>query len=233
MTEAHEAESAAGERSEIELGTAGASARARYAALRRRDDARRRATFGRLAPLARLIAGPNEATEAWGRGADGEERIGALLRRAVGNKGIVLHDRAVHGSRANLDHIAVVPSGVWVIDSKHYRGRLERRTVGGWFRSRPTLYIARRDETKLVAGALRQGTWVRESVGPGVPVRVALCFTGTEWSLYARPFSIDEVLVTWPKALARALGAPGPLNTSSREAIASRLAAAFPAYESR
>jgi hypothetical protein len=216
--------------SDLRVGTAGASARARYDALRRRDDAKRRRTFGRLAPLARLLGGPKEATEAWRRGAEGEERIGALLRRAVGDAGIVLHDRSIRGRHANLDHLVVVPSGVWVIDSKHYHGRLERKRVGLWFSSRPALYVAGRDETKLVAGALRQRGAVVQVVGPAVPVRAALCFTGTEWSVFARPFVIDDVLVAWPKALARALGAPGHLNGPERTALARRIAQVFPPY---
>jgi hypothetical protein len=215
---------------DLQLGTAGASARARYDALRRRDDARRRTTFGRLAPLARLLGGPNEATEAWRRGAEGEERIGAYLRRAVGEAGIVLHDRAIRGSRANLDHLVVVSSGVWVIDSKHYRGRLERKRVGRWYRSRSALSVAGRDATALVAGARRQRETVAEVVGPAVPVRAALCFTGTEWALFARPFIIDDVLVAWPKALVRAMGASGPLHGPERAALARRIAQVLPPY---
>jgi hypothetical protein len=38
---------------------------------------------------------------------------------------VVLHDLAVPGSRANIDHLVVGPGGVFVIDSKHYRGRLQ------------------------------------------------------------------------------------------------------------
>jgi nuclease-like protein len=30
----------------------------------------------------------------------------------------------VSTSRANIDHIAIAPSGVWVIDSKRYKGRV-------------------------------------------------------------------------------------------------------------
>jgi hypothetical protein len=43
---------------------------------------------------------------------------------------IVLHDRAVPvpGSRANLDHVVVGPTGVWVVDSKAFRAPLR----GGW-----------------------------------------------------------------------------------------------------
>jgi hypothetical protein len=35
-----------------------------------------------------------------------------------------LHDLAVPGSRANIDHLVVGPGGVFVIDSKQYRGSL-------------------------------------------------------------------------------------------------------------
>jgi hypothetical protein len=52
--------------------------------------------------------------------------VGRLLSAAVGDAGVVLHDRAVPRGRANIDHIAVVPSGVWVIDTKRYRGRVRR-----------------------------------------------------------------------------------------------------------
>jgi hypothetical protein len=213
-----------------EVGVAGASARARYDALRRRDDDRLREAFGRLAPLARLVAGPKQSTEAWRRGADGEERVGALLRCVVGTEGIVLHDRSIPHRRSNLDHIAVVASGVWVIDSKHYRGRPERRKVGGWFRSRPALYVAGRDRSDLVASALGQLAVVSAVTRAEVPVHVALCFTGTEWPPFSRPFTMGGVLVTWPRALGRALCARGPLDEPARSAVAARLAAAFPPY---
>jgi hypothetical protein len=36
----------------------------------------------------------------------------------------VLHDLQVPGSHANLDHLAIGPAGVFVIDSKRYRGHL-------------------------------------------------------------------------------------------------------------
>ncbi len=46
-------------------GKAGASARAEYERRKERDDARRRLRFGRLAPLARVLAGPKAAS--WSR----------------------------------------------------------------------------------------------------------------------------------------------------------------------
>ena len=198
--------------------------------LRERDDERRRELFGPLAPVVSFVLGPRRSTEAWARGAEGEERIGSLLVRCVGDEGIVLHDRRVPGSRANLDHIVIVSSGVWVIDSKHYRGRLELRTVRGWFVPRRALYVGRFEHTSLIGSAERQRAVVARRVPPDVTVRAALCFTGVELSLSAHPFVLDHVLVTWPKALAKSLKAPGPLDGDARRRIAAMLSRAFPPY---
>ena len=211
-------------------GRAGASARAEYERRRAGDEARRRAVFGRLAPLVRLLAGPKPSTEAWRVGAAGEERVGHWLDGEVGGRGVVLHDRALPRQRANIDHLAVVPSGVWVIDTKHYRGTLARRDVGGWFLPRPRLFVAGRDQSRLLASARRQQAVVAGVVGAGSPVQVALCFIGIERALLTRPFTLEGVLVTWPGALARTLAAPGPLGPAESAALATRLARAFPPY---
>ena len=215
---------------DLDPGTPGASARRRYERLRRSDEGRRRRRFGRFAPVVALLAGEKHSTAAWGLGAEGEERIGASLSRAVGDGGVVLHDRRLPHSRANIDHLAIVPSGVWVIDAKHYRGRLERRTVGGCFTAREALYVGRRDRCALLIAAQRQRAAVSRHVPPGLPVRVALCFTGVELGLFVRPFFLDGVLVTWPKALARTLTTPGPLDAGACRTLAARLADTFRTY---
>ena len=44
----------------------------------------------------------------------------------------LLHDRRIPGRRSNIDHLAVSPSGIWVIDSKRYAGRARvRRRLRG------------------------------------------------------------------------------------------------------
>ena len=62
----------------------------------------------------------------------------------------------------------------------------------------------------------------------GPLVRVALCFTGAQVGLFTRPFTLEGVLVTWPRAFARTLAARGPLGPAERRASAARLAGAFP-----
>jgi hypothetical protein len=55
----------------------------------------------------------------------------------------VLHDLAIPGSQANIDHLVVGPGGVFVIDSKQYRGRLQLDPSGRLWHGRyplaPTL----------------------------------------------------------------------------------------------
>jgi nuclease-like protein len=218
------------ERETMEHGHAGASARAEYERRHEKDEARRRARFGRLAPVVSLLFGPKASTEAWARGAQGEERVGHLLDQVVGDTGVVVHDRSVPGRRLNLDHLVVVASGVWLIDTKHYHGRLARRQVGGWFTPQEVLTVGRRNESRLVTSARQQRAIVEHALGRHVPVRAALCFTGVELGLFARPFVMEGVVITWPKALARSLGMAGLLTESARSEIADRLVHAFPPY---
>jgi hypothetical protein len=68
---------------------------------------------------------PSPDAVAWRRGAAGERRTARLLDPLERHGWAVLHDLAIPGSRANLDHLVIGPGGVFVIDSKHYRGRLQ------------------------------------------------------------------------------------------------------------
>jgi hypothetical protein len=68
---------------------------------------------------------PSPDADAWRRGAAGERRTARLLSQLERQGWAVLHDLAAPGSQANLDHLAIGPGGVFVIDSKQYRGRLQ------------------------------------------------------------------------------------------------------------
>jgi hypothetical protein len=73
---------------------------------------------------------PSPDARAWRRGAAGERRTARLLSPLERHGWAVLHDLAVPGSRANIDHLAIGPGGVFVIDSKQYRGRLQLESSG-------------------------------------------------------------------------------------------------------
>jgi hypothetical protein len=76
-----------------------------------------------LAWVLRFRVSPGTST--WRRGAAGERRTARLLSHLEDRGWVVLHDLAVPGSAANIDHLAIGPGGVVVIDSKQYRGRLQ------------------------------------------------------------------------------------------------------------
>jgi hypothetical protein len=67
---------------------------------------------------------PSPDACAWRRVAAGERRTARLLGPLERHGWVILHDLAIPGSRANLDHLVIGPGGVFVIDSKQYRGRL-------------------------------------------------------------------------------------------------------------
>jgi hypothetical protein len=73
---------------------------------------------------------PSPDAVAWRRGAAGERRTARLLGPLERQGWAVLHDLAVPGSRANIDHLAIGSGGVFVIDSKQYRGRLQFDSSG-------------------------------------------------------------------------------------------------------
>jgi hypothetical protein len=73
--------------------------------------------------LLRFRSSPD--TVAWRRGAAGERRTARLLAPLERRGWAVLHDLAIPGSKANIDHLVIGPGGVAVIDTKQYRGRLQ------------------------------------------------------------------------------------------------------------
>lgn len=85
----------------------------------------------------------SQSTRAWAQEAAGERRVAEYLAACAGV--LCLHDRKVPGSKANIDHIAVGPSGGYVIEAKRYTGAVERRSGG-------RLFVGGRNRTKLVAG---------------------------------------------------------------------------------
>jgi hypothetical protein len=99
--------------------------------------------------LAAIVAGwglrfrPSPDAVAWRRGAAGERRTARLLEPLDRHGWAVLHDLAVPGSRANIDHLVIGPGGVFVVDSKQYRGRLRLDPSGQLWHGRypfaPTL----------------------------------------------------------------------------------------------
>ena len=214
----------------------GVSAQREYDKRSARREQQIRQQHPRLGGLLLALSKEPTSTRVWAQGAAGERAVAAKLDALVGDHVAALHDRRLRRpdgtlSKANIDHIAVTPSGVWVIDAKTHQGSLEVRRSGGLFSPRvEALYINGRDQTRLVHGLLKQVDAVRRelsTVQASIAVQGALCFVGTELPWFGSS-SIADVPLLGPRGLAKLLLRPGDVDASDREAIAAFLDQRFP-----
>jgi hypothetical protein len=87
---------------------------------------------------------PSLDAVAWRRGAAGERRTARLLSHLERHGWAVLHDLALPRSQANIDHLVIGPGGVFTIDTKQYRGRLQLDPAGRLWHGRYSLAPALR-----------------------------------------------------------------------------------------
>jgi hypothetical protein len=218
---------------DFDRGIAGAGARREY---ERRRANRERRTLERHPHIGSLLLKLQDAPEhekAWATGAAGEEALAAsLLKRCP--EVIVLHDRRMPGSQANIDHLAVAPSGVFVIDAKRYKGKIEVRRP---FFGDPQLVIRGRSRPKLVEGLQRQVDAVRSALASAeteVPVHGSFCFINPKGQAsgsgipLVRTLSINGFSLYYPKRLAKRLNQPGKLGGDEARALVEILAQRFP-----
>ena len=224
-----------GEQRPLDRGTAGASSARCYEHLHDRREAHAKERYGRLSGVYLRLTDEPQSTSAWAAGSRGEKRLGAFLETLHDDEAIVvLHDRRIPRSRANIDHIAVTSSGVFVIDAKNYTGKVRKVDRGGWFSSDLRLYVGRRDCMKLLTGMAKQVAAIHQALSEAtiaefeLEVTPVLCFVDAEWSLFAKPFRLGGVWIEWSESLGRRLTAPGPLSPEHVRTLAKRVAAALP-----
>ena len=220
---------------EDDAGIAGRSARREF---ERRSERRRLEASARPRLLALLGPSARQRRRAaedrkWEIGARGEEMLADSLGRRCPDA-ILLHDRRLPHGRANIDHIAIAASGVYVIDTKRYNGKIQ---VQNPLFGTPKLTIAGRDRTKLVDGLLGQVAVVEaavRSLGADVPVHGCLCFVTPE-GLFAdvglpmlRTLRINGCQIFYPRKLARRLNRAGPLSAERALAIRAELSRCLP-----
>ena len=220
--------SAVAEEHDLDLGSAGASARREFERRRAAREARTRGRHPHIGSLLLKLQSTPQHEQAWATGAAGEEELAASLFRRC-PKVIVLNDRRMPGSHGNIDHLVVAPSGVYVIDAKRYEGKIEVRKP--WFGD-AKLVIAGRDKTKLLGGLRKQIEAVRgalETNAPAVPVQGCLCFVGGAEMPLWRKLSVDGYPLVYPRRLAKLLNQTGELEPEEMRLVAEALGRAFPA----
>jgi hypothetical protein len=169
--------------------------------------------------LALQFWGARQHIESYGKGAEGERKTGRVLddRKLAGYR--VLHDRRIPGSRANIDHIAIGPGGVFVVETKSYKGKLEIR--------RDEIFVSGRNRTSVLEQTWREAVAVQGAVGElladfGLDVVPLLCIHGVEfpWGKTAA----QGVRIVGPRGLRKTLESAEPRLTGPQiQLLADRL----------
>lgn len=112
---------------EVDRGIPGGSSQAQFERAHARREREIEQRWGRFAGLVKFLTDDPRSIRAWQTGSVGERKLAASLEHLVADRAVLLNDRRVPGTRGNIDHVAVAPSGVWVIDAKRYKGLIELR----------------------------------------------------------------------------------------------------------
>lgn len=215
---------------------AGRGARIEHA---RRVSARAERISGRVGRLGGIVAALTRepsSTEAWSRGAKGERRVAAALDRLLREQGVILfHDRSIPGRRANLDHIAIGPGGVTLIDAKNLSGKIRVQRRGG-LRGPQTehLTVGGRDRSNLVEGVIRLRAIISDRLTTtefdGVDLCCVLCIVDVGGLPLFGDLSVGPVRVVNSRGAARIAARHGGLDALAVRRLSAIIDAAFPPY---
>lgn len=202
-------------------GTAGRSAR-RHGARLRPQVPTTAAPLGDL--LGPVTPPPTPAATRWDQGAAGEELTARLLAPLTSLGWVVLHDRRIPGSPANLDHLLVGARTVWIVDTKAWRGRIKLLGDG-------RLWYGRTPLDQILATMRWQAQIVGEHLGQRldqpVTIRPVLCLHGVR--LPTDPLAFGGVTLVTGARLLRLLAAGQPANRcEDAQQVAARVAEVFP-----
>jgi hypothetical protein len=213
----------------LDRGRPGASAGREYRRRRGNREARVRRRHPHIGGLLLALGASPQHERSFEQGRLGEETVArSLERRLAGDPTVLLHDRRMPDGYGNIDHLAVAPRGVYVIDAKAIKGKVRIRPgrPGG-----SRLQVNGRTRNTLVLGLARQVDAVRAELDTlgydDVSLTGVLCFTEADFPLLRR-MQIDGHLLRHPRALARELSASGPLTAQAIDALARGLGARLP-----
>ncbi len=119
----------------------------------------------------------------------GDRRLGNYLKGAKGEEWVahelaflnddyaVFNGLRLRGGKENFDHIIVGPTGVFVVETKNWKGSVEFRDgklyAGGKEPSRPPLKQVKAAAAELVS-------WIDDAGCGDIPIHSVLCFLGTK-----------------------------------------------------
>ena len=173
------------------------------------------------------------------KGAQGEYLMGTYLAKELNPEAYVLTDRKVPGDfEANIDHLVVASTGVWIVDSKKWTGEIKYRSPR--FPStdpRKYLTVDGKDRTAEITKIYRLVIPVAQVIGDQrVPVHPVLAFVEATWGVrealhFIRdkgPYEHEGVLISGGHSFIGLINAAGPLLPDVVESLWRRLNAAMP-----
>ena len=182
------------------IGTPGKSAQN---IVKKKLDARRERAltlFPKTGKLALRIIPPSKGTQNWVKGAKAEAEVGELINEFSRKHGFkVLHDRAVPKSKANIDHIIVSETGIFVVDTKNYEGKIKvKKEPGREGKIVENLYINDLKRNNLISKVKTQVDLVQNVLtdnGLLYPVYGTLAFFHGEFPIFKRPMRVDGIFI--------------------------------------
>ncbi len=162
----------------------------------------------------------------------GDRRLGNFLKGAKGEEWVahelaflsaeyaVFNGLRLGGGKQNFDHIIVGPAGVFVVETKNWKGSVEfhdgKLYAGGKEPSRPPLKQVKAATAELVA-------YIDDAGCGDLPVHSVLCFLGTE--LPEEIMNVNGVVVCSGARLVDVLQETfdQPISESIREQVVSEL----------
>ena len=216
----------------IDVGTAGHSARQEHDRRAAKREADVKGSWGdRVGGWVLKVNTEPQSTRAWAIGAWGEEKLAEELAGIEGLR--VLHDRRVPATRGNIDHIAIAPAGVFVVDAKAYEGLIEIRNYGWFWKPDWRLTVGRRDKSKLARDMSWQVEAVRSAleaagVDPLPPITPVLCFVDGRWPFLRPPEEYAGVRLESERSIRDLFTASEVLDEAGIERVTRTLAQALP-----
>jgi hypothetical protein len=214
---------------ELDRGRPGASLEREHERRRTKREQSVRDAHPHIGGLLLTLSEPPQHETAFLRGYQGEQAVAdSLKRRTEDGSVVILHNRRMPQGRGDIDHVAIAPNGVFVIDSKDIKGsiRVDRPWLG-----QPKLRVNGRDQTNLIDGLDRQVQAVRAVLDAAGHTEMALhgvlCFTRAELPMIGTLHMRGHQML-YRKALAKRLNSDGPTDPGTVMSIARTLAKALP-----
>ncbi|MEZ5341670.1 MAG: hypothetical protein R2706_09515 [Acidimicrobiales bacterium] len=179
-----------------------------------------------------LVAATTIVAPDWNARVSADRLLPATMRRDLGDHAIVLDDRVCPATGETIEHVVLVPTGVWVLDLTSGQPHNSKSSFGFARRSARDSYLDGRNRGKLVGPVQRQRDLVASAVERTnlglVPVRGAVCFDDSDSPRFGGTGDTNGVLVGYSRSVVQRMRRGGLLSDDDVLGLAHRLVHELP-----